>query len=404
VTHSCAGFAIFFLFMVGCAGRPVIRVEGATSAVPHASVVYASFGDAVDDFAPDAARSLALSPDERTYAVALEQFVAGRLSDCAETLASLARADAPSLRARALDLHEAVLMQLGAFRELGLISKDPDAGPVARAFGEAPPQHLDLPPDGSVVPATFSNAGSPMVDVAFDDHPAKLWIDSGAGFSVLSSDVAERTGVRAIDGIGARASIGTSGPGKRVDARLSVVDSLQVGALRGEHVPFVILPESELSFQILFVTLLKVEGILGWNVLKQLDVTIDYPRASVRFHLPQASNGERNLFWYGMPMAIASTADGRNFYLGVDTGASRSYLTPHGARKLHAIDGTSDGSSVSEVSFVLSDTMIHVSKLSVKSMPRAPAGMDGVLGNDVLSRGTLHLDSSAGRIDFTVDK
>jgi hypothetical protein len=390
-------------FVAGCTRAPTIRVEVA-SAIPHATVSYDSFGAAADDFAPAAARSLASTPDEHTYATALEHLLGGRLSDCANTVATLAHASDPALRGRALDLHEAVLMQLGAYRELGRVSKDPDARAVAKAFGEAPPQRLSFTPENVVIPATFSNAGSPMVDAVINRHAASLWIDSGASFSVLSSDIAERASVHPVAGVAAQATIGTAGASKQVDARLGVVELLRVGPLRGEHLPFVILPERDLSFKLLFFTFLKVEGILGWNLLRQIHATIDYPHASVRLRPSQKSAGERNLFWYSMPIAAATTADGKSFYLGVDTGARRSYLTPHGARKLRAISGDLVASSVSDVSFMLSGSAIYVSKMDVRSMPRAPPGLDGVLANDILSKGTLDLDSPAGRIDFAAKR
>ncbi|MBK8256489.1 MAG: retroviral-like aspartic protease family protein [Polyangiaceae bacterium] len=384
---------------IGCARAPVIRVEPA-SAVPHANVTYGSFGEAADDFAPAAARSLASSPEEHAYAAALEQFVTGDLANCAKTLASLGQATSPSLRARARDLHEAVLMQLGAYRELGRVSSDPDAAAVARAFGEAPEQQLNFAADDAVVPVTFSNAGSPMVDVTIQGYSAKLWIDCGANFSVLSSDVAERAGVHPVAGINATATVGTSGPGKQINAQLTLVNPFQVGALRGGHIPFVILSEKDLSLQILFLTFLKVEGILGWNLLRQVHLTVNYPQAFVRIGPSRKTTRDRNLFWYGMPVAVATTVDGKNFYLGIDTGARRSYLTEHGARKLRGSLDLSNVSSVSDVSFVLSGSAVYFSKMDIKSMPRASRGTDGVLGNDVLSRGTLDIDSLEGRVDF----
>jgi hypothetical protein len=121
-------------------------------------------------------------------------------------------------------------------------------------------------------------------------RPATLWIDSGASFSVLASDVAQEARLRAVPGAAAHATVGSHGHGQRVPAKLGRMELLQLG--------------------------------------------LDYRRRLVTLGPTRALTPERNLFWFGVPVVVGRSADRRRLHLGVDTGAKRSWLTARGARKL----------------------------------------------------------------------
>ena len=110
--------------------------------------------------------------------------------------------------------------------------------------------------------------------------------------------------------------------------------------------------------------------------------------------------------------------EGLPLLLGVDTGANRTVLTPRGARKLHAsAAGTktvrqwsAGGWQSGEVGLVKDATIVlpqacaaYFSSLEVveSSGGSDATPIDGVLGNDVLSQGVLHIDYAAGRMELT---
>ena len=245
-------------------------------------------------------------------------------------------------------------------------------------------------------------AGSPVARAALNQSSAELWLDTGASFSVIGSDVAVGADIWPVPGVTARATIGASGEGHSVDVQLGIIGRLGVGALMGSDTPVVILPEEELRFRILFVTIVHVDGLLGWDVLGHLRVTVDYPAASLAFEpsSPSAA-GDRNLFWYGLPIVVGLTLEGRRLLLGVDTGAARSYLTPRGAAKL----GAAGARSVDDATFMFGGARVRASRLPVlKAKPNTPTGLDGMLANDLFSLGTLVVDGDAGVLRLAPDR
>jgi predicted aspartyl protease len=385
-----------FPLLAACSRSAVVHVEAAP-AIPPAATTYASFLEAADDFVPSAARSLSRTADQRSYADALEALLAGRLRDAADAVARACASTDGEVKRRANELREAALMQLREFRELGDASQDPDVKSAGRAFGAVASESPHASSgDSANVPISFSMAGSPVATVDVNGHSRQLWFDTGASFSVLGAGTAGDSGVAAHPGISVKATIGASGEGHAVDAELGVVDHLRMGSFDREHVPVVLLPESELRFRILFVTLVHVEGIVGWDVLGHAHVEIDSPHATLTLRPAERARGARNLLWYGMPIVLASTSAGRRVVLGIDTGAFESYLTPHGAAKL----GAGGGSAVDDVTLAVGGAMVRIDRLPVRPMPRASEGLDGVLANDVFSKGVLVIDGDAGWLEL----
>jgi hypothetical protein len=72
---------------------------------------------------------------------------------------------------------------------------------------------------------------------------------------------------------------------------------------------------------------LKIDGIIGWNVIKNLDVTFDCPNALLYIQKPaENSNIENSMFWLDCPIVKMKAIDGSDLFFEFDTGAQNSNI------------------------------------------------------------------------------
>jgi predicted aspartyl protease len=103
--------------------------------------------------------------------------------------------------------------------------------------------------------------------------PYQFAIDTGTSTTIMSPDLAETLGIKSV------AAPAMTGGGGQVQASLGTVESLAVGSAKLEKLAVMVAP---------FVSILsqaagaRLDGIVGYNYLREFTVTIDYPRAILR--------------------------------------------------------------------------------------------------------------------------
>ena len=164
--------------------------------------------------------------------------------------------------------------------------------------------------------------------------PFEFILDTGAGTSLLSSDLAKQLKVKIVG-----SKEGQSAGGK-VAVSLAKTESLAVGETELHDVDVGIVDLSQIGKAIGA----KVDGDLGYNFLKHFRLTIDYCSCEVRLDDPKrVENFGRSAKTEG-PMRLASPAkplilvdvhaNGRGpFQFAVDTGTSTTAITPELAKK-----------------------------------------------------------------------
>ncbi|HEX8845017.1 MAG TPA: aspartyl protease family protein [Pyrinomonadaceae bacterium] len=98
-------------------------------------------------------------------------------------------------------------------------------------------------------------------------------LDTGASTTVLSHEVAQ------IQGIKTTAIPNMTGAGGTMKGAVGVVNSLALGEARREQMQVVISDFLEMLGKIVAT---KLDGIIGYNYLKEFRVTIDYPNETLR--------------------------------------------------------------------------------------------------------------------------
>jgi hypothetical protein len=75
---------------------------------------------------------------------------------------------------------------------------------------------------------------------------------------------------------------------------------------------------------------LQVDGIIGWDIIRQLDIVMDYQDGRITLNRPEQLNTNgtalQNLTWMGKPLVQVANQPGGTFHFRLDTGAQASFL------------------------------------------------------------------------------
>src|SRR6266480_4068095 len=168
-----------------------------------------------------------------------------------------------------------------------------------------------------------------------DRGPFDFILDTGAGTSLLSSELAKQLETKVIG-----SKEGQSAGGK-VSVSLAKVESLAVGETKLHDVDVGVVDLAQIGKTVGA----KIDGDLGYNFLKHFRVTIDYRDCEIRFDDPKRVESFGRSAKTEVPIRLASpakplllvdvNANGRGpFQFAVDTGTSTSAISPEFAKQL----------------------------------------------------------------------
>ncbi len=167
------------------------------------------------------------------------------------------------------------------------------------------------------------------------EGPFEFILDTGAGTSLLSSELAKQLEVKIIG-----SKEGQSAGGK-VSVSLAKVDSLAVAETKLDNVDVGIVDLSHIGKTIGA----KIDGDLGYNFIKHFRITLDYSNCEIRFEDPKRVEHFGRTARTEVAMRLASPAkplilvdvhaNGRGpFQFAIDTGTSTTAITPELAKQL----------------------------------------------------------------------
>lgn len=166
--------------------------------------------------------------------------------------------------------------------------------------------------------------------------PFDFILDTGAGTSLLSTELAEQLDIKTLG-----TKEGQSAGGK-ISVSLAKLDSLALGQARIEEVEVGIVDLSHIAKTIGT----KIDGDVGYNFLKHFRLAIDYHTGEIRFDDPKQSKTFEKSSKTEIQMRLASpakplvlvdvTANGRGpFQFAIDTGTSTTAIAPDVAEQLN---------------------------------------------------------------------
>ena len=402
--------SLLIALLCGCAAPARISLELAPA--PAAlERTYAGFWQAALAFDFERAEALAARDAQRQYLRAVRLVADGRLEAAQETLSKLiAGRDAEAVpHARALLI--AVVKETTSIPDNAFTSR------VDRSFAEALHEakarsRWHFPPRPLALAFERGASHTPRVPASVNGVPTELGLDSGAGLTVIGSELAEAVGARLL---GARTGA-RDAHGEGVLVELAVVD-LEVGGIVIENLPVMVIDSARLRFRVSGLEVSGFDGVLGWNALAPLRIVIDNRARTLSLEPSSAGKQPRggDFFWVGEPYVRARSSNGLPLTLFLDTGASRSAI----AEPLAAAAGLREGITRSTTVMaagstrrmeitVHRDAALHVGGARIRLdelqaiAPRSTgyAVRDGVLGADALLEGRVVVDFLAG--EFTV--
>jgi hypothetical protein len=384
-----------------------------------------SYWEALAQLHPDEAAAAAHTESEKKFAEALGSLMAGDLEKSERGFGELRRTATDSIiRAGSRVIYTATLQYQEKWDALAALRNDPsepkgdraDRASIERwaiAFKNVPAKTITFRAQSVLLPMSISVAGTPLVPVRIGDKNYNFWLDTGSSMTMLASDVARDLNIVPLvpDTLEVVTSTG------RVKAHPSLVAELEIGQVLVRNAPAMIVDESLMQMReakpIEYSGHVKIDGIIGFDVIRQLDLDVDYERGKVRIRNPATSRREsdRNMFWVGLPVVRLTSDDGIRVHFGLDTGAQETFVTETLLDKLQLevarVESRRVGGLGGEIS--LRAPVLPSVRLFVRGVPilfrnavvRAPvyqvlAGLDGVLGGDVWNSGVVRIDMTNG--------
>jgi predicted aspartyl protease len=242
-----------------------------------------------------------------------------------------------------------------------------------------------------------------------DEGPFEFILDTGAGTSLLSPELGQKLGIKIIGSKEGKSAGGS------VSVSLAKVDSLAVGSTKLNDVDVGLVDLSHIGRTVGA----KIDGDLGYNVLKHFRITLDYRRNEIRFDDPKRFElAGQSTALTKVPMRLASPAkplilvdvfvNGRGpFQFAIDTGTSTTAITPELAQQLGVASSpigaaTTGGAQVDVTAGVLrslqvggariNDTSVVVADFFAMLSAAVGAKLDGLVGYNFLRNYKVALD------------
>jgi predicted aspartyl protease len=362
-----------------------------------------------------------LDNDQRTFAGALRLIEDRDMTGAELKLKELCLySQDPAVKKHSAKLLQSVLFQQSKWSELLKLHQYPDLGELedevlADAYSKAPAETYSFPEKPVELPMKLSNTGSPMIPIIINGQQKEFLLDTGAGVTVVASDAAAQLNVQPAGGRKEETQTATS---KKVSSQPAVISELRIGAIRIQNHPALILPKEDLEFKVLgFLRILKIDGIIGWNAIQNMDVELDYGNHQAILRRPvRNEDSPHNFFWIGYPVVNARSENGQILRFGLDTGANRSSIRENIFRKISvpavktqklktgSAGGweTADSKVLPTLGLDLCGYRLHFKDIATHSTQLATfIQLDGILGSDIGEKAKLRLDYYNGRFVFT---
>ena len=384
-----------------------------------------SYWEALAELVPADAIIAARTPSEKEFAEALGNLMSGDLGKAEQRFGELRRTATDSIiRSGSRVIYTATLQYQEKWAPLAALKNEPGETKADRsdkasielwadAFKNIPPKTFTFRSSWARMPMSMSAVGTPLIPVRIGGRVYNFWLDTGSSLSMLASDVARDLNILPLvpDTLEIVTSTG------RVKANPALIPQLEIGQLVVRNAPAMVVEESMMEMSepraIELSTHLKIDGIIGFDIIRQMDLEVDFSENIMRLRDPSVSRpqGDRNLFWVGLPVIRLESTDGIPLHFGLDTGAQLTFVTETLLDKLQLqaarIESRRVGGLGGEISLrapVLPDPQVMVGRYPILfkgAVVRAPvyqvlASLDGVLGGDVWNSGIVRIDMTNG--------
>jgi predicted aspartyl protease len=269
-----------------------------------------------------------------------------------------------------------------------------------------------LSPRSAKVKFRLAGAAQPLILLPVEvngEGPFEFILDTGAGTSLLSSELGQKLGIKILGSKEGQSA------GGAVSVSLAKLSSLAVASAKLDNVDVGLVDLSHIGKTVGA----KIDGDLGYNFLKHFRITLDYRKSEIRLDDPKrfGSTG-RSTAVTEVAMRLANPAkplilvdvyaNGRGpFQFAIDTGTSTTAITPELAKQLGMASSpigpaTTGGAHVNVTAGVLQSFQVGGAKIDNLAVVVADfftmlsnavgAKLDGIVGYNFLRNYKVALD------------
>ena len=392
---------------------------------PSSKVTSDEYWAAVADFNLAASRDAATTGPEIRFVDAIALLAAGDREGAKRAFNGMAwQTDDLSVAAASQIMLAATLMYEHKWLELRDLGGNADMGIATRQniigmerWGEAfvglDSQVTTFPNEQVELPLEMTPVSTPTVLVRINGKEYHFWLDTGSTITVLSSDVARSTGISPLtDDTFTIATFAGVAP-----AKPAVVKRLEIGGIVLTNTPAIVIDAQLMKVQATAEGVpwngLRVDGIIGWDTIRQFDLSMNYGDGIVTIRRPldlgTRGTPSQNLTWVGRPL-VDVTTKGSTLHFTIDTGAQVSFLNGSALKKAGAVavssnarpygiarNGGHSAQAVPALRLGVGAKSLLMRDLIVYNP--ASSGIihcDGILGSDIARFGTIRIDATNG--------
>lgn len=282
------------------------------------------------------------------------------------------------------------------------------------AFAGVDEQTTITPDKPTSLPLRITPMGTPAIQVRINGKDYEFWLDTGSSMTVLSSAVASEAGIPFVsaDTLRIRTFEGTA------PVKAAIVRRLEIGAIAFTNTPAIVMDAALMRLKSTSEGIpgrgVRVDGIIGWDIIRQFDVVMDYRTSTITLKKPDnlgiIGTEFQNLTWAGKPLVQVRTKPGGTFEFTLDTGAQTTLLNASILDKL-GIVATAYGGRVFGIAKTGGQTKLVVPNLTVNVggssvhlesiLVYGPAysgliNCNGIIGSDVARFGKLRINATNG--------
>lgn len=385
---------------------------------PSQEIIYAKVLDRFKDMNPYIGEAVSdLKSDEASFNLGLIQIMTHNYSDAVTTFLELYNSITnDTLKNEIPKILFDLYFYLSEWNEILLfdslihqnLEDEDNIMNMAKAYAFSEKDYSLFHQDSSDIVFTVSPTGCPIVPCYINGKLYNLWFDTGANYSILSSDIAAECNVKPIILKQSKAKTSTT---RKINIYPASADSLRIGGITIFNSPFVIVHDFDLKLQLFGSTRkTKIDGIIGWKAIKHFKTVINYFDRKLSIIKPVNIKNpleKRNLFWLGCPFIKLPDTSGITLNFGLDFGSQKSSITNNIFKKIQfekiyriTKPKTSVGGEiyfnskmVSSLSVVLSDEDITFYDIGTTyQFPHLFPKLDGILGSDILDNSVVTID------------
>ncbi len=405
-------FALLFSFILYSCSSPSITVKNSTPITQSDTTDYAGYWTAVLCGKPELAPQKTNEPDKLLYAEVLQSHMYGENS--AIKLKQLDSLVKNCKNDTLLHYAKYLLGQIYSindrtedYREIFRKDGEPDSALNDRLNLTVKDLNTKTPlyfsKDVDTIPLEL-NLGIPFIKVKINGKEYNFIFDTGFTLSAISTDLLKECKIDTVRSM----DLGvTAVTGKTVRNSICYPESIEFANVKASNHKSLVLKSEDLIFKMWFITFLKIDGAIGLDIIRKLDVDIDYKNKKVIIRKPQKKeNRNKNLFLLDDPMVKLKAVDGTDLFFLFDSGAKTSEFHPIISDKLEIAKGKQSEERIWGVGGVEKMKYSEIPLLSIYLLDKeitfenyklfnGRAGLiytDGRLGSDIGKQNTLHLD------------